>query len=83
MSKDAPSVNDTLRNVRPIMDFALKDDTLVPPSSPRLSPSFSRRSNSKRRGKGGKKYHTVSVFPRSLVEATAAMLVTTEEEDKP
>ena len=77
--KGAPSVNDTLRNLSHIMDFALKDTLVHPkksaPTSPMLSPSFSR--GSKRR----KRYNTVSVFPRSLVEATAGMLVT--EEEKP
>ena len=96
------SVNDTLRNLSPIMDYALKDDTLSGGKSPNeqhkkpnksmmdslrkkassatQSPLFPRKSRRRRDG-GNQKYNTIGVFPRSLVETTAAMLVT--EDDSP
>ena len=96
-------MNDTLRNLSPIMDYALKDDTLggykslkaqhkkpnksmmgslrKKASSATQSPLFPRKSKRRRDGGNRKRYNTIGVFPRSLVETTAAMLVT--EDDKP
>ena len=94
-------MNDTLRNLSPIMDYALKDDTLSGGKSPKAqhkkpnksmmdslkkkassatqSPSFPRKSKGKRDGGNRKRYNTIGVFPRSLVETTAAMLVTKDD----
>ena len=94
------SLNDTLRNLSPMMDFALKDDTLRGRKSPKTqhktrnssmtdtlkekalsatnTPSFRRKA---KREDCMRKYSTISAFSTSLVETTAAMLVT--EDDSP
>ena len=90
-------MNDTLRNLSPMMDFALKDDTLrggKSPKAPHKTSNSSMIDNLKEKASSltpsplllrkslrikdvnRKKYNTISVFPRSLVETTSALLVT-------
>ena len=97
MEKGTISLNDTLRNLSPMMDFALKDDTLRGGKTQRKISNSSMMDTLKEKASfatntpsfprkskkegSSRKYSTISTFSTVLVETTAAMLVM--EDDSP